>query len=269
MVLRDSSGFRATETRRSCLTSGRELSSCTAIDTGVEPRPPDSRGGRSRRAHARDERPARAHGPRTQPALGQAKLGVPGSVSRAAAADFSRGARRARLRVAERPTSRATDARHRPLLVGALVRRLESGSRRSRALPGCEGENLAPAGRVETSRIDRARGISATGVALRRGSSGGGSSRSLPVRIRRNGPSTTTVRSGRTSRGNAAQSGTCWPADQVPRFSVQVTSRAAATRAACVRPNPARLRAPSVRHPRRREPPRSEAFCAIPRGIQV
>lgn len=170
-----------------------------AVLASIEPRPPDRRVGRSRRALARDEGAARAHRPRTQPTLGEARLGVLGSIPRATLENSPGSSRGARLRIAERSPSRVADPRHRCLFFGALVRRLEPKARRSPALPGRDGENLAAAGRVETSRVDQVRGGSTRSVALKHERIDSRPGRSLRGREPRARPAATRAPSARSA----------------------------------------------------------------------
>lgn len=136
------------------------------VHAAVEPRPSDRRGGRPGRSVARDARPARSACPRAQPTLVAQGLDLLGSLPCTTAADPARGASGARVRAAQRATSRTADPGVRSVLVGALVRRMEPPDESSARIPRSGGEDLAPEGRMAAVRSDRTRRTRSRGFAL-------------------------------------------------------------------------------------------------------
>ncbi len=141
----------------------------------VESHPSDRRSRGSEGVVARNERTPREDLPRAQRSLAPVRLRLRGPLPRSIARHAARGARRARLRAAEREAPRTPAPRNRSVLVGSVVRRLETGTFAASETADCAGEHMAAARRLATARADRDRRIS-TSVATFGGPGGPGCS---------------------------------------------------------------------------------------------
>ena len=133
-----------------CPREPRQLS-CDSLLGANRSHPPDRRSIVARSAHSWPARPRRAHSARLEPFLASIRKGLERSISFARSRDTARGAKWARLRLAELSQAPARRDGHRSAELRAVVRRVVVAAAGDKcAMPRCAAADLARSRRLAT-----------------------------------------------------------------------------------------------------------------------